>query len=86
MAERFEIEEDEMEIEVRLGKDITVIDIEDDGCEFVIAQREKVLFASEEVHEIECRGDTVYFVRFQDKEEAIERAKKYMLEKGKLWK
>jgi len=84
--ELFEIEEDEMEIWVKRGKDLTVIDIEDeDEYEFVIAQREKTLFTSDEVHEIECRGDTVYFVRFQDKEEAIERAKKYMLEKGRLW-
>lgn len=90
MAEReeiFKIEEDEMEITVKRGKDFVVIDVEDeDEYEFVIAQREKVLFASDEVHEIECRGDTVYFVQFQDKEEAIERAKKYMLEKGRLWK
>lgn len=49
MKEVFEIEEDEFEITVKCGKDFVVIDIEDDGYEFVIAQREKVLF--DEVHE-----------------------------------
>ncbi len=85
--ELFEIEEDEMEIWVKRGKDLTVIDIEDeDEYEFVIARREKELFAPEEVHEIELKGDKSYYVRFESKEEAIERAKKYMLEKGRLWK
>lgn len=83
----FEIEEDEFEITVKLGRDFTVIDIEDDGgYEFVIDQRERELFASEEIHEIERKGVKVYYVRFGEKEEAIERAKKYMLEKGRLWR
>lgn len=83
----FEIKEDEFEITVKLGKDFTVIDIEDDGeYEFVICDRERELFASEEIHEIERKGVKVYYVRFEEKEEAIERAKKYMLEKGRLWR
>ena len=88
MKEFFEIEEDEFEITVKCGKDFVVIDIEDeDEYEFVIARREKELFAPEEVHESRSKGGLEgYFVRFQNKEEAIERAKKYMLEKGKLWK
>ena len=86
-GELFEIEEDEFEIWVKRGKDLTVIDIDEDEYEFVIARREKELFASEEVHEIRSKGGLEgYFVRFQNKEEAIERAKKYMLEKGRLWK
>jgi len=80
----FEVEEDEFEITVKLGKDFTVIDIEDDGYEFVITQRERALFTAEEIHEIERKGVKVYYVRFQDKEEALERAKKYMMEKGRL--
>ncbi len=84
----FQIEEYEIEIWVKLGKDITVIDIEDeDEYEFVIARREKVLFAPEELHEIRSKnGLEGYYVSFQNKEEAIERCKKYMLEKGKLWR
>ncbi len=86
--ELFEIEEYEIEIWVKRGKDLTVIDIEDeDEYEFVIARREKGLFAPEELHEIRSKGGLEgYFVRFRNKEEAIERAKKYMLEKGRLWK
>jgi hypothetical protein len=84
--ELFEIEEEEMEIWVKRGKGLVVIDVEDEGYEFVIAKRERELFTPEEIHEFERRGDKNYFVRFEDKEEAIERAKKYMLEKGRLWK
>jgi hypothetical protein len=84
--ELFEIEEDDMEIWVKRGKDLVVIDVEDEGYEFVIAKRERELFAPEEIHEFERKGDKNYYVRFGSKEEAIERAKKYMLEKGKLWK
>lgn len=84
MKMNFEVEEDEFEITVKLGKDFTVIDIENDGYEFVITQRERMLFTAEEIHEIERKGVKVYYVRFQDKEEALERAKKYMMEKGRL--